>query len=71
MNEEMSELIANFRTGTRVGKELKRRLKNARARLRYHTRRGVGASRTRRPQGEAAGLARADVEQLEKLLDRE
>lgn len=44
---------------------IKRRLRSARARVRYHSRSSMGASNTHKPQGEALSLARADVEQLQ------
>lgn len=56
------------RAGRHVGDDLKKRLAAAKARVRYHSRRGVGASRTQKPQGEALSLARADVEQLSHFI---
>lgn len=57
---------------TRAGKggeeDLLTRLRDAKARLRYHSRPSAGATRTRIPAGEAKALARADVTQLTYLL---
>lgn len=45
------------------------RLRAAKARLRYHSRPGHGASKTRRPSGEAKALARDDVDSLTREIE--
>jgi hypothetical protein len=58
---------SNAAAGSR--NELVGRLRAAQRRLRYHSRPGHGASRTRLPAGEAKALARADVSRLLYMLE--
>ena len=48
-----------------------RRLAAAKRRLKYHSRPGHGASKTRKSPGEAKDLARADIERLKYMIELE